>query len=61
MNSPREVLTTYDPAVALINDEEIAFFIADALRTGDAAYIAKVRDIAIRAKFAIQSARNPKL
>lgn len=34
-------LTRYDPATALVDDEEIAVFMADALETGDAAYIAK--------------------
>jgi len=31
-----ENLTTYDPVTALVDDEEIAFFMADALETGDA-------------------------
>lgn len=31
-----EQLTTYDPAAALVDDEEIAFFMADAFETGDA-------------------------
>jgi DNA-binding phage protein len=61
MNSLREVLSTYDPAAALINDEEIAFFIADALQTGDAAYIAKARDIAARTKSAIETDTNSPL
>ena len=43
-------LTTYDPAAALVNDEEIAFFMADAFETGDAAYIAKSLGIVARAK-----------
>jgi DNA-binding phage protein len=34
-------LTQYDPALALVDDEEIAVFMADALETGDAADIAK--------------------
>lgn len=34
-------LTPYDPAAALVNDEAIALFMADALETGDAAYIAR--------------------
>ncbi|WMY74139.1 putative addiction module antidote protein [Buttiauxella selenatireducens] len=42
--------TTYDPAEALVDDEEIAFFIADALETGDAAYIAKALGVVARAK-----------
>jgi len=45
-----EKLTTYDPAVALVNDEEIAFFMADALETGDAAFIAQALGIVARAK-----------
>jgi hypothetical protein len=28
-----EKLTTYEPATALVNDEEIAFFVADAQET----------------------------
>ncbi|WGL96658.1 addiction module antidote protein [Arsenophonus nasoniae] len=43
-------LTTYDPAEALVNDEEIAFFMADALETGDASYIAKAIGVVARAK-----------
>ena len=43
-------LTTYDPAVALVDDEEISFFMADALETGDAAYIAKALGVVARAK-----------
>jgi probable addiction module antidote protein len=45
-----EKLTIYDPAAALVNDEEIVFFMADALETGDAAYIAKALGIVARAK-----------
>ena len=43
-------LTTYDPAAALVDDEEIAFFMSDALATGDAAYIAKCLGVVARAK-----------
>ena len=43
-------LTTYDPAAALVNDEEVAFFMADALETGDAGYIANALGIIARAK-----------
>jgi probable addiction module antidote protein len=43
-------LTTYDPATALVDDTEIAFFMADALATGDAAYIAKCLGVVARAK-----------
>lgn len=45
-----EKLTTYDPAKALINDEEIAFFMTDAFETGDANYIAKALGVVARAK-----------
>lgn len=45
-----EKLTTYDPAAALVNDEEIAVFMADALETGDASYIAHALGIVARAK-----------
>lgn len=43
-------LTTYDPALALVDDEEIAFFMAGAIETGDSAYIAKALGIVARAK-----------
>lgn len=43
-------LTAYDPANALIDDEEIAAFMADALETGDSAYIAKALGVVARAK-----------
>jgi probable addiction module antidote protein len=45
-----EKLTPYDPASALVNDEEIVFFVADALETGDAAYIAQSFRVVARAK-----------
>ena len=45
-----EKLTTYDPATALVNDNEIAFFMSDALATGDAGYIAKALGVVARAK-----------
>lgn len=45
-----EKRTTYDPAAALVDDEEIAFFMADAFETGDAAYIAKALDTHMTAK-----------
>jgi probable addiction module antidote protein len=53
-----EKLTTYDPAAALVNDEEIAFFMADALETGDAAYIAKSLGVVARAKGMAQIAAD---
>ncbi|WP_195723751.1 MULTISPECIES: addiction module antidote protein [Ewingella] len=45
-----EKLTTYDPACALVNEEEIEFFLADALETGDSAYIAQALGVIARAK-----------
>lgn len=45
-----EELTLYDPAAALVNDEEIAVFLTDALETGDAAFIAKALKTITRAK-----------
>lgn len=42
--------TDYDPAEALVDDETIAIFMADALETGDAAYIAKALGVVARAK-----------
>ncbi|MGF6766158.1 putative addiction module antidote protein [Paraburkholderia sp. GAS33] len=45
-----EKLTTYDPAVALVDNEEIAAFMADALETGDAGYIAKALGVVARAR-----------
>ena len=43
-------LTPYEPANALVDDEEIAVFMADALETGDSAYIAKALGVIARAK-----------
>ena len=45
-----EKLTKYDPAVALVDDEEVAAFLTDALETGDAAFIAKSLGVVARAK-----------
>ncbi len=45
-----EKLTTYDPATALVDDTEIAVFMAGALATGDAGYIAKCVGAVARAK-----------
>lgn len=44
------MFTIFDPADALVDDEEIAFFMADALETGDAAFIAKALGVVARAK-----------
>ena len=45
-----EKLATYDPAAALIDNQEIVFFMADAVETGDSTYIAKALDVVSRAK-----------
>jgi probable addiction module antidote protein len=45
-----EKLTEFDRASALVNDEEIAFLMADAFKTGDAAFIAKALGVVARAK-----------
>ncbi len=43
-------IVNYDPATALDCEEAIAVFVADALETGDAAYIAKAMGVVARAK-----------
>ncbi|WP_185688341.1 addiction module antidote protein [Ewingella americana] len=53
-----EKLTTYDPACALVNEEEIEFFLADALETGDSAYIAQALGVIARAKGMTQIAQE---
>ena len=45
-----EKLSTYDPAAALVDDKEIAFFMSDAFATGDAGYVAKCLGVVARAK-----------
>ena len=45
-----EKLSNYDPAAALVDDDEIAFFMSDAFATGDAGYIAKSLGVVARAK-----------
>ena len=40
----------YDPSAALEGEEGIAVFLADALETGDSAYIAKAMGVVARAK-----------
>lgn len=45
-----EQLFNYDPAEALDGPEAIAEFLADALDTGDAAYIARAMGVVARAK-----------
>jgi DNA-binding phage protein len=48
-----EKLYDYDPADSLISNEAVELFLADAVETGDADYIAKARDVAIRARMAL--------
>ncbi|WP_339801825.1 addiction module antidote protein [uncultured Marinobacter sp.] len=48
----------YDPAAALENEESIAIFLADALETGDSAYIAKAMGVVARAKGMTELARE---
>ena len=48
----------YDPAAALESEEAIAVFLADALETGDSAYIAKALGVVARAKGMSELARE---
>lgn len=50
LNKIKEQLYEYDPAAALTDPESIAIFMADALETGDAEYIAKALAVVERAK-----------
>ena len=45
-----EKLTRYDPAEDLASDEAVACFMAEALQTNDAAYIAHALGVVARAK-----------
>lgn len=45
-----ETFTNFDPAAVLVTDEDIAIFMADALETGDASYIAKALGVVAKAK-----------
>ncbi|WP_291931531.1 addiction module antidote protein [Limnohabitans sp.] len=45
-----QLLYNYDPAAALDGPQAMAIFMADALETGDAAYIAKALGVVARAK-----------
>lgn len=45
-----EKLTAFDPAAALVYDEEIAAFLTEAVETGEAAFIAKALGVVARAK-----------
>lgn len=51
-------LTDYDPAAALVDDDEIAALMADAFETGDAAFIAKALGVVARAKGMTEIARK---
>lgn len=51
-------LLDYDPAAALDTEEGIAVFLADALETGNAAYIAKAMGVVARAKGMAELARE---
>lgn len=53
-----EKLTTYDPAEALCDDDEIAAFMADAFESGDAGYIANALGIVAKAKGMTQIAHQ---
>lgn len=54
----KQRLQNYDPATALTSPEAIAVFMADALETGDAAYIAKAMGVVARAKGMAELARE---
>ncbi len=53
-----EPLYNYDPASALDSPEAISVFMADALETGDTAYIAKALGVVARAKGMTELARE---
>ena len=53
-----EKIYDYDPAAALDSEQAIAVFLADALETGDAAYIAKAMGVVARAKGMTQLANE---
>ena len=53
-----EPIYDYDPARALETPEAIAFFIADALESKDAAYIAKAMGVVARARGMTQLAKE---
>lgn len=54
-----EKLTNYDPATALVDDEEIAYFMADAFQIVDATHIAKALGVVARAKRMTEAAQKP--
>lgn len=45
-----EKLTAYDPAEALVDEEEIAFFLAEALGTSNLVHVAQALVVVARAK-----------
>ena len=53
-----EKIYDYDPAAALETEEAISVFLADALETGDSAYVAKALGIVARAKGMSELARE---
>lgn len=53
-----EKLAIYDPAHSLVDDGEMATFMADAFETGNAGYIAHALGIVARAKGMTQIARD---
>lgn len=53
-----EKLYAYDPAEALDSPEAIAVFVADAMETGDAAYIAKALGVVAKARGMTELARE---
>lgn len=54
MSKFTEKLTAYDSAVALMGNEEIAFVMAAACKTGNAAYMVKALSVVARAKLLIK-------
>lgn len=51
-------LTQFDPAELLTSDEAVAMFMADALESGDAGYIAHALGVAARARGMSEIARE---
>lgn len=55
-NFMTEPIYDYDPADSLVDAEAMAFFLADAYDTGDAAFIAEAMSVVARAKIRIDAA-----
>lgn len=51
-------LTNFDPAEALVDDEAVAVFMADAFESGDAGYIAHALGVVARAHGMTEIARK---